>query len=106
MPCRKSDHVDAEKLVRYARLDPNILRPISHRTVEWQEALTLIRARELLVRLPTAHSHAAGSTAGAWSGAPADLEMTIKIKHYGRLIQQLTQAAYPTVARQSRSKSG
>ncbi len=48
---RKSDQVDAEKLARYARLDPNILRPISHRTVEQQEALTLIRARELLVRL-------------------------------------------------------
>jgi transposase len=30
---RKSDQVDAEKLARYARLDPNILRPISHRTV-------------------------------------------------------------------------
>jgi transposase len=51
---RKSDQVDAEKLTRYARLDPNILRPISHRTVEQQETLTLIRARELLVRLRTA----------------------------------------------------
>jgi transposase len=51
---RKSDQVDAEKLARYTRLDPNILRPISHRTVEQQEALTLIRARELLVRMRTA----------------------------------------------------
>ena len=48
---RKSDQVDAEKLARYARLDPNILRPIAHRTVEQQQALTLIRARALLVRL-------------------------------------------------------
>ena len=47
---RKSNDVDAEKLARYARLDPEILRQISHRTVERQEALTLIRARELLVR--------------------------------------------------------
>jgi transposase len=31
---RKSDDVDAEKLARYARLDPEILRPISHRTVQ------------------------------------------------------------------------
>ena len=30
---RKSDTVDAEKIARYARLDPKILRPISHRTV-------------------------------------------------------------------------
>jgi transposase len=51
---RKSDHADAEKLARYARLDPEILRPISHRTVEQQEALTLVRARDLIVRLRTA----------------------------------------------------
>jgi transposase len=42
---RKSDTVDAEKIARYARLDPKILRPIAHRTVAQQEALTLIRAR-------------------------------------------------------------
>jgi transposase len=50
----KSDQVDAEKLARFARLDPKILRPITHRTVEHQEALTLIRARDLIVRLRTA----------------------------------------------------
>jgi transposase len=45
---------NGEKLARYARLDPEILRPIAHRSVEQQEALTLIRARELLVRPRTA----------------------------------------------------
>ncbi len=30
---RKSDRVDAEKLARFARLDPNVLRPITHRSV-------------------------------------------------------------------------
>jgi transposase len=30
---RKSDQVDAEKLARFVRLDPKILRPIAHRTV-------------------------------------------------------------------------
>jgi transposase len=50
---RKSDSVDAEKLARYARLDPEILRPIAHRTVAQQETLTLIRARDVLVRLRT-----------------------------------------------------
>ena len=48
------DTVDAEKKARYARLDPKILRPISHRTVALQEAVTLIRARNLIVRLRTA----------------------------------------------------
>jgi transposase len=51
---RKSDTVDAEKIARYARVDPEILHPISHRTVAQQEALTLIRARNLIVRLRTA----------------------------------------------------
>ena len=51
---RKSDQVDAEKLARYARLDPKILSPIAYRTVAQQEALTLIRARNLIVRLRTA----------------------------------------------------
>src|SRR5271155_1239046 len=51
---RKSDQVDAEKLARFARLDLKILRPVSHRTVAQQEALTLIRARNLIVRLRTA----------------------------------------------------
>src|SRR5271163_3091532 len=51
---RKSDQVDAEKLARYARIDPKILRPIAHRTVAQQEARTLIRARNLIVRLRTA----------------------------------------------------
>jgi transposase len=55
---RKSDHADAEKLARFARLDPQILRPISHRTVEQQEALTLIRARAFIVRLRTASVNA------------------------------------------------
>jgi hypothetical protein len=50
---QKSDKVDAEKLARYARLDLEALRPIAHRTVAQQEILTLIRARDVLVRLRT-----------------------------------------------------
>ena len=46
-----ANRTDAEKLARYARLDPRILRPITHRTVEQQQALTMIRARDVLVRL-------------------------------------------------------
>src|SRR5256885_3849932 len=51
---RKSDQVDAEKLARYARLDPRILRPIAHRSVKAQQELTVVRARDVLVRLRTA----------------------------------------------------
>src|ERR1700742_1384723 len=120
---RKSDDVDAEKLARYARLDPEILRPISHRTVEQQQALTLIRARELLGRLRTASINAVrGLTKACGHRMPASstkcfaqrghaalppglklalgpilaqiAEMTLKIKQYDREIQRLTQAEY------------
>src|ERR1700730_18221803 len=120
---RKSDQVDAEKLARYARLDPEILRPISHRTVEQQEALTLIHARHLIVRLRTAAVNAVrGLTKSCGHRMPASstrcfakrslavmppglaqalapvLEqiaaMTMKIKQYDRQIQELGQAKY------------
>ncbi len=56
---RKSDRVDAEKLARFARVDPNILRPITHRSVALQEALTVIRARDVLIRVRTTLVNAA-----------------------------------------------
>jgi transposase len=121
---RKSDQVDAEKLARFARLDPKILRPIAHRTVRQQEALTLIRARDLIVRLRTAAVNAVrGLTTPCGHRMPASstrcfakrslavmppgpaqalgpvleqiAEMTIKIKQYDRQIQQLAQTEYP-----------
>jgi transposase len=120
---RKSDQVDAEKLARFARLDPKILRPILHRTVAQQEALTLIRARNLLVRLRTVAVNAvrglakpcdyrlpASSTLcfakrcmevlppGLVQALGPVLEqiasLTAKIKHYDRLVRQLKETEY------------
>ena len=118
-----SDQVDAEKLARYARLDPKILRPIPHSTVAQQEALTLIRARNVIVRLRTAAVNAvrglakpcgyrlpASSTLCFAKRCLASLPpglaqalgpvleqiatMTVKIKHYDRLIKWLTETEY------------
>src|SRR5437870_8608871 len=50
---RKSDKVDAQKLARDARLDPQILRPITHRSLEMHRALSVVRTRAVLVRLRT-----------------------------------------------------
>ena len=50
---RKCDRVDAEKLARYARIDPGLWRPLSHRSVARQESLILVRARDVLVRVRT-----------------------------------------------------
>src|SRR5580700_6348815 len=116
---RKSDQADAEKLARFARMDPKILRPISHRTIAQQEALTLIRARNLLVRLRTAAVNAVRGLAkpcGYRLPASSTLcfakrckevmppglvealgpvldqiaSLTLKIRHYDRLVKKLT----------------
>ena len=121
---RKSDTVDAEKIARYARVDPEILSPISHRTVAQQETLTLIRARNLIVRLRTAAVNAvrglakpcgyrlpASSTLcfakrcmavlppGLAQALGPVLEqiaaMTVKIQQYDRAIKRLTETEYP-----------
>jgi transposase len=47
---RKTDRIDAEKLARLARLDPELLAPIEHRGESSQAHLALIRSREALVR--------------------------------------------------------
>lgn len=47
---RKSDQVDARKLARYARVDPEILHPVTLRDSEQQQDLLLIRVRAALVR--------------------------------------------------------
>jgi transposase len=48
---RKNDKADAEKLARYARVDPAILRPIVHRDSQTQADLLVIRARAALIRM-------------------------------------------------------
>lgn len=50
---RKCDAVDAEKLARYARVDPSILRPITPRTSNTQAARAVIRVRAQLVSMRT-----------------------------------------------------
>ena len=121
---RKSDTVDAEQIARYARVDPEILHPICHRTVAQQEALTLIRARNLIVRLRTAAVNSvrglakpcgyrlpASSTLcfakrcmavlppGLAQALGPVLEqiaaMTVKIQQCDRAIKRLTETEYP-----------
>lgn len=46
----KTDVADAEKLARLGRVDPQLLRPIRHRTPQDQVQITALRARDGLVR--------------------------------------------------------
>ena len=51
---RKDDRMDAQALARLARIDPQLLSPIQHRSAQAQADLSVIRARYALVRARTA----------------------------------------------------
>jgi transposase len=50
---RKDDRVDAQTLARLARMDPQLLSPIQHRSAQAQVDLSVIRARYGLIRART-----------------------------------------------------
>jgi transposase len=51
---KKDDRIDARTLARLARIDPQLLSPVRHRSAQAQIHLTEIRARAELVRARTA----------------------------------------------------
>lgn len=50
---RKNDKLDAEKLARLARVDVELLSPITHRSEHAQSELTVLRSRDQLVKART-----------------------------------------------------
>lgn len=50
---RKSDRIDAHKLARLGRVDPQSLYPIRHRSREVRQDLVVLRARDVLVSVRT-----------------------------------------------------
>jgi len=50
---RKSDRIDAHKLARLGRVDPQSLYPIRHRSREVRQDLVVLRARDALVSVRT-----------------------------------------------------
>ena len=56
---RKDDRLDARTLARLARIDPQLLGPVRHRSAQAQIHLTAIRARATLVSARTALVNAA-----------------------------------------------
>jgi transposase len=51
---KKDDRMDAQTLARLARIDPELLYPVQHRSAQAQADLMMIRARAGLVRARTA----------------------------------------------------
>src|SRR5215813_3041086 len=50
---RKNDRVDAHKLARLGRIDPQSLYPMEHRSTEVRQDLVVLRARDALVSVRT-----------------------------------------------------
>lgn len=121
---RKDDRIDAQMLARLARLDPELLRPIQHRSEEAQLALMAIRVRAALVEARTALVNAlrgmpksmgerlAKCDADQMSveklaGLPQPLRealeplaqeveaLTVRIKRSDRQIEQIARTKYP-----------
>lgn len=64
---RKTDRLDALRLARLARVDPQLLTPLTHRSEQAQADLEVLRAREQLVQARTAlinHVRAAVKSVG------------------------------------------
>lgn len=123
---KKRDRVDAERLARLARVDPELLSPIVHRGPQAQQDLQVIRSREVLVEMRTklvnhvrstvkTHGHRlAGCSARAFhkrvqEELPPELrgvlepilatlgEITQRINAYDKHIEQLAAESYPEV---------
>jgi transposase len=121
---RKTDKLDAQKLARLARVDPELLYPIEHRGKDSQTHLALIHSRDALIRSRTQlinhirgtvksfgarlpkcsaesfHKKVAGQLPHELAEALEDVVATIdslteKIRGYDRRIEHLCKESYP-----------
>jgi transposase len=124
---RKDDRLDARTLARLARIDPQLLCPVKHRSAKAQADLTVIRARAGLVRARTALVNTARGLAKSYGerlrgcnvrnmnpekaeGLSAELQAALGpllaaieslsegIRGYNERIEALAQQSYPQVA--------
>jgi transposase len=95
----KSDRVDAEYLARVGRLDQALLAPLTHRSVETQTDLALVRSRNALVRARTRLiSHARGTTKSLGSRLPACSSDAFASKAQAQVPAELAAALDPVLA--------
>jgi transposase len=124
---RKDDRLDARTLARLARIDPQLLSPVKHRSAQAQADLTLIRARAGLVRARTALVNTVRSLAKSYGerlrscnvrnmdpekaeGLSPELQTPLQpllaviaslsegIREYNQRIEALAERSYPEVA--------
>jgi transposase len=123
---RKDDRIDARTLARLARIDPQLLSPVQHRSAKAQIHLTVIRARAGLVSARTALVNTARGLAKSYGerlrkcgtqqvrrdlamGLSMELREALepllreveslneRIKEYDRRIEQIAKKDYPEV---------
>src|SRR5262250_1217299 len=124
---RKDDRLDARTLARLARIDPQLLSPVQHRSAQAQLHLTEIRARAVLVSARTALVNAARGLVKSYgerlgkcgtfqfrqetaTGLSAGLREALqpllleveslneRIKEYDRRIERMSKEKYPETA--------
>lgn len=124
---RKDDRLDARTLARLARIDPELLSPVKHRSAQAQLHLTEIRARAVLVSTRTALVNAARGLVKSYgermdkcgtqqfsretaSGLSIGLRQALepllreveslneRIQEYDRRIEKMSQQTYPETA--------
>jgi transposase len=124
---KKDDRLDAQTLARLARIDPQLLYPVKHRSAQAQADLMTIRARAGLVRARTALVNTARGLAKSYGerlhgcnvrnmnpekaeGLSPELQAALepllnaieslseRIVEYNDRIEQLAQQSYPQVA--------
>jgi transposase len=124
---KKDDRLDAQTLARLARIDPQLLSPVKHRSAKAQADLTVIRARAGLVRARTALVNTARGLAKSYGerlrgcnvrnmnaekaeGLSPELQRALepllagieslseRIAEYNQRIESLAQKSYPQVA--------
>jgi len=124
---RKDDQLDARALARLARIDPELLGPVRHRSAKAQIHLTVIRARAELVRARTALVNTARGLTKSYgqrlrkcgtgqvsrdltAGLSAELRDVLepllgeieslneRIAEYDRRIERIAKEVYPEVA--------
>ena len=95
---RKTDKLDAEKLARLARADPQLLYPIEHRSEDSQVHRALIHSREVLVRSRTQLiNHVRGTVKSFGCRLPKCSARSFHKKVRDQLPSELTEALGPIV---------
>src|SRR3989441_6960862 len=130
---RKDDRLDARTLARLARIDPQLLCPVKHRSAKAQADLTVIRARAGLVRARTSLINTARRLAKSYGERlrgcnPRNMNLekaqelspelktalepllgeieslSERIGEYNERIEQIAKQSYPEVARLTQVK--